>query len=187
MELSDRRMVFVDLAVSQMETSCPIFQVAAIAVSGAFDELESFESRWTRQTEVRHANKAVSGLCRFLRRHATIEMAGSDGTTHRVTQLIAHDTTLAGPVLQTRFEGTGVLVPDGYRILCIAQRLLWFFHEHPNLTPPNDFQLDSLCNYFGVPLSAEIPNKALAGLRATIELYRRMLLLEAAQLASRTY
>ena len=40
-------------------------------------------------------------------------------------------------------------------VLCTKQRALWLFDEDKSLTPPENFQLRTLCEYFGVPLTRE--------------------------------
>jgi DNA polymerase III epsilon subunit-like protein len=59
--------------------------------------------------------------------------------------------------------------------LCTKQRALWLFAEDKSLTPPADYKLGTLCQYFGVPLSADDAHDALADVRATVGLYKQML------------
>ena len=65
-------------------------------------------------------------------------------------------------------------MPASYRVFCTLQRAMWLFHECKELTPPVDFKLGTLCQYFGVPLRAEDAHDALADVRATVALYREM-------------
>jgi DNA polymerase III epsilon subunit-like protein len=58
--------------------------------------------------------------------------------------------------------------------LCTKQRALWLFDEDKTLTPPANFQLGTLCEYFGVELPPENAHDALFDVRATVELYRAM-------------
>jgi DNA polymerase III epsilon subunit-like protein len=60
---------------------------------------------------------------------------------------------------------------------------MWLFHEHRSLTPPTDFKLGTLCQYFGVPFPPQEAHNSLADVRATVEIYRRMMMLDAARSA----
>ena len=51
----------------------------------------------------------------------------------------------------------------------------WLFHEQKILTPPTDFRLRTLCEYFGVQLRDEDAHNALNDVRATVGLYRAFL------------
>ena len=46
--------------------------------------------------------------------------------------------------------------------------------EDDSLTPPANYQLGTLCEYFGISLPAERAHDALNDVRATLELYRAM-------------
>ena len=50
----------------------------------------------------------------------------------------------------------------------------WDFDEHKHETPPTNFKLGTLCEYFGVSLREEDAHDALADIRATVSLYRAM-------------
>ena len=61
-------------------------------------------------------------------------------------------------------------------VLCTKQRALWLFDEDKSLTPPADFKLGTLCEYFGVRLREDSDaHDAFYDVRATVELYRAML------------
>ena len=202
-----QRMVFVDLELVGRETARRIIQVAAIALDCDLDELEAFEAKLrfdrrradhrsrarlrdcqqTWRIQARPAREVACDFVRFIRRHATIKRMASDGSGDWSAQLVMHNATVDGPVLQRWLEWSGEPVPGTDRPLCLTQRACWLFQEQQNLTPPIDFQLGTLCNYFNLPLNDETAFNALARLRTTVELYRRMSLLEAAQCASRTF
>jgi DNA polymerase III epsilon subunit-like protein len=55
------------------------------------------------------------------------------------------------------------------------QLALWWFNEHKEETPPANFRLGTLCEYFGIPLRAEDAHDALADVRATVLLYKAMM------------
>lgn len=190
----DERLVFVDLETGGLLPWRPIIQIAAIAVSSSLRELEVFESkimfqkrfvdpkalrknsyspeRWKR--EARPAGEVAKAFAEFLRRHATIEVAGSGRGSYRLAQLVAHNANFDGPFLLAWFDRMGQFFPGHFRMLCTVQRAVWLFHEDKSLTPPTDFKLGTLCEYFGVPLRPEDAHDALADVRATVDLYRAM-------------
>jgi DNA polymerase III epsilon subunit-like protein len=58
--------------------------------------------------------------------------------------------------------------------LCTKQKALWLFEEDKTLTPPTDFKLGTLCQYFDVRLRKEDAHDALVDVRATVKLYQAM-------------
>jgi Exonuclease len=200
---SASHLVFADLEVAGAELSRPIIQVAAIAVTHDLEELETFEAKLkfdpqlanprslTRnrycpeiwEAEARSATCVAREFAHFLRRHATLCARTSRGRTYRVAQLVAHNAPFDGPFLQAWFERVGAYFPGHYRMLCTMQRALWLFQEYPELLRPHDFKLGTLCQYFGVPLPPNQAHTALADVRATVELYRRMTLVTGASMS----
>jgi DNA polymerase III epsilon subunit-like protein len=87
---------------------------------------------------------------------------------------VAHNAEFDGPFLRSWFERLGLFFPGSYRVSCTMQRAMWLFHEDQSLTPPADFRLGTLCEYFGAVLRPSEAHDALADVRATVELYRRM-------------
>ncbi len=59
-------------------------------------------------------------------------------------------------------------------VLCTKQRALWLFDEDKSLTPPANYKLGTLCEYFGVRLRQADAHDAFHDVRATVELYRAM-------------
>ena len=51
---------------------------------------------------------------------------------------------------------------------------LWLFAEDKSLTPPADFKLGTLCQYFRVDLSEDAAHDAMNDVRATVQLYQAM-------------
>ncbi len=197
--------VFVDLEVAGGEITCPIIQVAAIAVGNNLHELEAFEAKLrfdkcladpqsltrnrycetTWAAEARSATSVARAFAKFLRRHAAFDLAGNGRSSYPVAQLAAHNASFDGPFLRAWFDRVGNFLPGNYRILCTVQRAMWLFHEHSHLRPPKDFKLGTLCDYFGVRLHPDEAHTALADVRATVELYRRMTLLATAESCNR--
>jgi hypothetical protein len=164
-------------------------------------ELESFEAKIQtdvpRGAEIRHRRfnhtqwqaearppKVVAyEFGRFLGRHATLEIAGASRRRIAVAQLVAHNAEFDGLFLRDWFERLGLFLPASYRVYCTLQRAMWLFQEQTAMTAPPDFKLGTLCRHFGITLPLHEAHDALADVRATAELYRRMTLLDAARLA----
>jgi hypothetical protein len=181
----------------------PILQIAAIAVSRSLIERESFEAkvriderltpsaliynrhfdrdRWRR--EGRHPKVVAYDFGKFLSRHATADVAGANRRRMIVAQLVAHNAEFDGTFLREWFERLGLFLPASYRVFCTLHRAMWLFHENRSFTPPSDFKLGTLCDYFGIVLPSHEAHDALADVRATVELYRRMTMLGAARVA----
>ncbi len=188
----DERLVFVDLETAGLEPWRPIMQVAAVAVTSSLRELETFEakilfqekfaapgrlrkrnySRELWQTDGRRAKDVATDFGAFLTRHATVDVFSGSGKRFLVAQLVAHHAEFDAAFLRGWFERSGLFFPGAFRVFCTLQRAAWLFHEDKTLTPPTDFKLGTLCQYFGVPLAVEEAHDALADVRATAELYR---------------
>lgn len=192
----DERLVFVDLETAGLDPAThPIIQIAAIAIDSSLNELESieFKIRFDESTADRKSlgkdrysptlwkrealgpRVAAQKFARFLRRHASFDMQSKDGNPYRVSQLVAHNAErFDGPFLHAWYRRQAVYCPARYMVLCTKQRALWLFDEDKQLTPPSDFKLGTLCEYFGVTLRPENAHDALNDVRATVELYRAM-------------
>lgn len=197
----EERLVFVDLEVGQVKRKRLVLQIAAIAVSRSLVELESYEAkiqtnaplgtnirhrRFNRavwQAEARHPRVVAYEFGRFLGRHATREIASGSRRPIMVAQLVAHNAEFDGPFLRVWFEQLGLFLPASYRVYCTLQRAMWLFQEQSGMMPPADFKLGTLCRHFGIVLPLYEAHDALADVRATVELYRRMRLMDAAHLA----
>lgn len=189
------RLVFIDLETTGLEPWRPVMQVAAVAVARNLAELESFEAKvqfpkkwadpaalrkvhyspaiWRR--EARPARQVAQELAAFLTRHATVDMVSADGNPYRVAQIVAHNAAFDGAFLRNWFDRLGLFFPGHFRMLCTVQRAIWLFQEDTSLTPPDDFKLATLCQYFGVRLRPEEAHDALNDVRATVKLYRAMI------------
>lgn len=198
-------LVFVDVEVAGAEITRPVIQVAAIATGNNVEVLETFEAklkfderladprsltrtRYSRATwaaEAQSATAVAREFGRFLRRHTVLHRAAANGRNYRVAQLAAHNAPFDGPFLKTWFERVGAYFPGHYRILCTMQRAQWLFQEHPEWRRPSDYKLGTLCKYFGVWLPPDQAHTALADVRATVEIYRRIWLLATAGIANR--
>ena len=200
---AEERLVFVDIELAPVGRRRAILQIAAMAVSRSLVELETFEAKIrldesrivpsmvrNRHFDVRlwreegRSPKAVAcDFARFLSRHASATVRGADGRQLIVAQLVAHNAEFDGVFLREWFEGLGLFFPASYRIFCTLHRAMWYFHEDRSMLPPRDFKLGTLCCHFGVPFNRFEAHDALADVRATVELYRRMTMLGAARMS----
>ncbi len=194
MQFPDERLVFIDLETGGGEPWRPIMQLAAIAVDAGLRELETLEMKlrfqrhkvypgclrkahyspgvWAREAiSEREAGRRFS---EFLKRHATVDLISADGRGYRVAQLVAHHATFDATFLSAWFKRLDRFLPAHPRVLCTHQRALWLFHEDKSLCPPADYQLGTLCQFFGVRLKNHEAHEALADVRATVALYRAM-------------
>jgi hypothetical protein len=187
-------LVFVDCETAGLQPWRPIMQLAAIAINHAGHELEVFEHkirfdekqavqrtlrkrhynrrRWQREGQP--AQDVAIDFGRFLLRHATLDVPRASGKPLVMARLVAHNAQFDGPFLRTWFQRLGLFYPGAYHVFCTMQRAMWLFHEDPLLTPPADFKLGTLCEYFGVPWNAAEAHDALADVRATVGLFRAM-------------
>jgi len=188
-------LVFFDVETGGLETWRPIIQIAAIAIGSDGQELEEFEAklrfderiadpkalrkihyspeRWNR--EARPPCIVAQAFAHLLMRHATIDQTSAGGRVFQVAQLVAHNAEFDGPFLRAWYERMHLFLPASPRVLCTVQRAMWAFHEDKSLTPPADFRLGTLCQYFGIPLKEDEAHDALNDVRATVRLYRAIL------------
>ena len=191
----EQAITFIDIETGGLEFTRPIIQIAAIAVDTNFQERERIEVKVAFDFRKAHPNAlpfskfkpkvwkreaippmaAAHVFAAFLRRHATFEMKSRESHNYRIAQLAGHNAErFDGPFIHEWYRRLGIFCPARYMTLCTKQRALWLFEENKSLTPPVDFKLGTLCEYFGVPLSPEEAHDALADVRATVELYRAL-------------
>lgn len=189
------RICFVDIETGGLEFTRPVIQIAAVAIDANFRERESIElkiafdfkqadpnslpfSKFKPRVWKRDAiapREAARRFAAFLRRHATFEMISASGRRYRIAQLAGHNAErFDGPFIHAWYRRQKVFCPARYMSLCTKQKALWLFEEDKSLTPPSDFKLGTLCQYFNVRLRKEDAHDALVDVRATVELYRAM-------------
>ena len=117
---------------------------------------------------------AAHRLSEFLRRHATVDMVSRKGKPYQIAQLAAHNATFDGPKLSNWYDELNLFLPAARRVFCTLQRAFWLFQENRGLTPPANYKLPTLCEYFDVPLDTAEAHDAFADVRATVALYRAM-------------
>ena len=193
----EEKIIFLDLETCGLDQDRhPVIQIAAVAVDAGLRELETFEikvrfdeaeanpatlqkNHYCRQLWKRRGVEPLEAAHRFaafLRRHATVDMFSKEGRRYQVAQLVAHNgERFDGPFLHAWYQRLGVFCPARYMVLCTKQRALWLFDEDKSLTPPANYKLGTLCEYFGVRLRDSDAHDAFHDVRATVELYRAML------------
>jgi len=200
----DERLVFLDIesggffdvVAGEVAITHPVIQIAAVAVDRAYRERETIEvkiqfdeaeadpealsmnhydrERWRR--EAVPDNEAAELFAAFLKRHATVDQVSQRGKRYCVAQLVAHNAErFDGPLIHAWFKMLNHFCPAAYRVFCTKQRAYWLFQECKHLTPPTNYKLTTLCDYFGVPLKDDEAHDALNDVRATVELYRALL------------
>lgn len=195
MQAPHERLVFADIETAGRGIECPIIQIGAVAVDSRLREIETFEVKirfeltsgarnlrtancfepvvWKRLA--RQPDDAARLFADFLRRHATVDMVSSrTGKAYRLAQLVAHNGDFDGPRLRSWFRRQNQFLPASRRVFCTLQRAFWLFQEETTLTPPADYKLTTLCEYFGVPLGRDEQHDALADALATVAVYRAM-------------
>jgi len=190
------RLVFFDLETAGLREDSSIIQIAAIAVTADLSELETFEAKlrfdvdeattealsfnsfeptiWKRLA--REPKDAAYRFSDFLRQHATVDLISAAGKPYQVAQLVAHNAPFDGPKLKRLYDTNQIFLPAHRRVYCTLQRAYWLFAEQRDLSPPTSYKLATLCEYFGIRLPDDQAHDALADVRATVALYRAMML-----------
>lgn len=188
------RLVFYDLETAGLASTSSIIQIAAIAVNSQLQELETFEVKirfdvsqatpealrinsfeptvWKRLAM--QPEDAAKSFANFLRRHATVDMVSRSGKPYQLARLVAHNASFDGPLLISWFADLGLFLPAARSVYCTLQRAYWMFQEDRQLTPPTNYKLGTLCEYFGIPLPDNEAHDALADVRGMVDLYRGM-------------
>lgn len=188
-------LVFIDIETGGLDPKRhAVTQIAAIAVDEKLQELETFEAKivfgtlegtraalnrqkydpavWVRHGE--RADRVAWRFREFLERHTSVERVGKGGASYRLAQVAGHNAAeFDWPFLRAWYKRQDIFCPIANEVLCTLQRARWWFAEHPEVAPPGNFRLGTLCDYFGVPLGAAA-HDALADVRATVELYRQL-------------
>lgn len=179
-------------------------QLAAVALDRSLKVCDSFEvkvrfrkadasraclrkvhySAWRWAQEAVPPRHAAIAFANFLRRYGS-GRRDDRGIAEAFPQLVAHHAAFDGPFLQTWYEKLGIFLPARYQVLCTLQRARWYFVEHPELVPPRDFRLATLCQYFDVPFHAATAHDALGDTLATVKLYQTLLRSELATSSTR--
>ena len=190
----DERLVFVDIEAFGPDDNKLIIQIAACALDSSLRELEFFEQKilpdkslaWAIARSKRKPPRtwlqegvdeltAANRFTRFLSRHATVDMISDDGNLFSLAQLAAYNAPrLDAPLLQAWYRRLGLMNVARYQMFCVMQRAFWLFREDESLTPLANYQLATVCEYFGIRLRPDEAHDAANDVRATVGLYRAM-------------
>lgn len=171
----------------------PIIQLAAVAVDQHLDAIEAFEAKirfdkkkanahslrknhyhpgvWAQ--EAQDPKAVAQEFAAFLKRHATVPTLSARGKSYQVAQLVAHNGAFDGPFLATWYDKLGIFLPAKRLVLCTMQLAMWHF-VNSGAKPPANYQLATLCDYFGVSFHAAAAHEALADVTATVQLFRAL-------------
>lgn len=189
------RVVYFDLETAGLTDQHPIIQIAALAIDeSTWRELGAIEMKlqfnfseadpealklnhydgavWRAQAIP--VSQAISRFSRFLEPHKAIHLVSKrTGKPYSVAQLIGHNAaSFDAPRLQQLYKDAGAFLPADPRVLDTMQRAMWWFQERG--TRPESLKLESLCNYFEIPMASGEAHDALADVRLTVQLARAL-------------
>ncbi len=191
----NHKLTFIDLETGGLNPlRHPIIQIAAIAVDGTIRPLEAieikikFDETKANKSSLRKNHysrgrwatagiaplEAADALAKFLARHATHRAVSSTGKPFQVAQLVAHNAAFDGAFLRAWYRRLKKFLPARFQVLCTMQRAQWYFAERPELEPPANYKLATLCAHFGIPHHAADAHDALHDVTATMLLYHRL-------------
>jgi DNA polymerase III epsilon subunit-like protein len=195
LERASMRTVYFDVETGGLRPEHPLIQIAAVAIDDAtWQELDAIEMKLRFDSaradpealRMNHydaalwralalsSGQAITRFTRFLEPHRTLSRVSQrTGRPYRVAQLAGHHAaSFDAPRLQQFFRDAGAFLPADLRVLDTLQRALWWFQEHG--LPPHDYKLGTLCQYFSIPVREGQAHDALADVRLTVQLARRM-------------
>ncbi len=185
-------LIFFDTETDSLESDCQIIQLAAVAVSPDWTEIEAFERKilfdeeraepealrinhydrdmWLR--EGKDERVVVTDFSMFLKRHSSLEMVSKrTGNPYLVARLAGHNAaTFDGPRLRAMFGRHNAFLPAHPISMDTLQRAIWYLHERQIAI--DSLRLESLCKHFGVDLPDS--HDALADARAAAQIARAM-------------
>jgi DNA polymerase III epsilon subunit-like protein len=187
--------VVFDLETGGLLMEHPVIQFAAVAVDDQWKELASIELKIQfdesqaepKALEVNHydaaiwkahaihPNEAVHKIGQFIDRFRTLQMVSArTGKPYSVAKLIGHNAaSFDGPRLQKMFKDREKFLACDPRIRCTVQRALWWFDE-TGTKPPDNYKLETLCKYFGIPVPEGEAHDALVDVRLNVQLAKAL-------------
>lgn len=182
--------IFFDLETTGIGRQHTIIQFAAIAVDAKFRQLDELEVKikfdpkkadpdalrvngytpeaWKNALSVEDAQAEIMS---FLREHADRELISKRGRPYRVATLAGHNSSFDADHLFRFFEPD--FVPADRRVLCTMQLAMWYFFVDPERTPPRNFQLATLCEYFDIKVD-DRAHDALGDVKRTVKLAQEL-------------
>lgn len=185
-------LVIVDSETDSLREDCQIIQLAAVAVDADLRELESFEVKLKFDVGLatiealskNHYNPAVwevsahpptKGLdlfADFLRQHSHVMMVSKAGKPYTVARMAGYNSEFDGPRIKRHFQQFGKFLPAYPRVLCVLQKVDWYFQDRPQIKRPADLKQTTVCDYFGIPCGEA--HDALADVKLTIALMKAL-------------
>lgn len=181
--------VYFDFETGGVEPHHPSIQLAAVAWDGsveigtfeqkiAFDEMEADPTalalnHYDRQAwvDAKPAGVAAARFAAWLRPYCTIKKTSKAGKAYAVARLAGYNAaSFDAPRLRELF-GTQFL-PGEYPVRDVLQRAVFYFDEHPNVTPPPNLKLVTVCEFFGIKTAGA--HDALTDSRMCAELHHAL-------------
>lgn len=191
---TEQRLIFFDLETGGIDPKRhPIIQLAAVAVDEHLEVLEAFEAKIKfnpRQAKAQSLRKnhyhpgvwandarepklVAQDFSEFLRRHASVPALSAQGKPYQVAQLVAHNAAFDARFLTAWYDKLNLYLPARRLVLCTMQLAMWRFVSGED-APPANYQLATLCEYFGVPFHAASAHDALGDASATVQLFQAL-------------
>jgi len=172
----------------------PVIQLAAIAIGPDGRELEVFARRiafdearadpqalklnhydrdlWQREAVPEPV--VVTDFAAFLKRHSSVGLVSKrTGNPYKVARIAGHNTAFDIDRVKAMFDRYRAFLAVDFRTaLDTRYGAIWFFEMHPELEPPKDYKLTTLCEHFGI--ATEGAHDALFDVRLSIALAREI-------------
>jgi DNA polymerase III epsilon subunit-like protein len=181
--------VYFDFETGGVEPQHPSIQLAAVAWDGAL-EMGAFEQKiafnethadpealkmnhYDRQAWVDAKSPAIvaAKFSTWLKPYCTVKKKSKAGNDYFVARLSAYNSiAFDAPRLRQLFGAQ--FLPAEYPVRDVLQRAVFYFDEHPEVTPPANMKLSTVCAHFNI--STDGAHDALTDSRMCAELYQRI-------------
>ncbi len=146
------------------------------------------KAHYDRELWAAHAVEPITAMkrfIRFLRQHSTYEKESkSKQSKYYVADLFAFNADFDNQflwALKERLEAeycdefpTGIFLPADWHVGCVYQQAVKLFKTHKELVRPENYQLGTLCEYFGVRFGTNEAHDALYDAKKCGELRFKM-------------
>lgn len=190
-------LIYFDFETGGILPEQPEIQLAAIAVDGNWNEVDSFERKiqfdeskadpkaleinhysrevWTANAEPESA--VVKAFAEFLNNYRSVDMVSKrTNKPYSVARLAGHNAaSFDGPRLQAMFKRHEAFLPAHPQVMCTLQRALFYAVE--NNVRFESMKLEALCKHFGVDLGGS--HDALVDVRGSLGIAKAMRATEA--------
>ncbi len=182
-------LVFFDFETGGLEPSKPEIQLASVVIDDQFNEVAHFESKiafdktkadqsaldmnhYTEEAwkDAPPADDVIRRFARFADKYKSVEMTSKrTGKPYNVGRLAGYNAaTFDAPRLRRMFDQEGCFMPFHPIPLDTLQLALWKFQFMDR--KPKNFQLSTLCEFFGVDVTGA--HDALADVRLSAALMK---------------